>query len=354
MKTLTQFLFTLLALTCASTTLAATSPVGATPGSFAVSPSGAATYSIPIQVPPGVGGMQPNISLNYNSQGGNGIAGVGWGIGGLSAITRCGATIDRDGSKGGVDLTTSDKYCLDGQRIIDINLYSLRTCTNGREFRTEIESFNRVVSCSTQGNGPMYFIVTSKNGVTTEYGYENGSQQFAQGNSTVLNWYVNRITDAVGNYMQFFYTTDSGTTGEHRVDHIDYTYLGTAFVGGVARSVKFNYAAPGDSDARGDIETSYVGGGKEQTSRRLRNVQTLLGGVPVRSYNFGYDNSTATGRSRLASVQECGSDGVCLQQQMTLGWNGDSGAGFSTVSNALVGGWCDPGCRDLSVDGCER
>jgi len=234
MKTLTRFLFTLLVLACASTTLAATSPVGATPGSFAVSPSGAATYSIPIQVPPGVGGMQPSLSLSYNSQGGNGIAGVGWNIGGLSAITRCGATIDRDGVKGGVDLTTSDKYCLDGQRLIAIS---------ATEYRTEIESFSKVVATGTQGNGPASFTVTSKNGVTTEYGNGNGAQQFAQYNSTVLNWYVYKMRDAIGNSVQYFYTTDSWTTGEHRIDHIDYTYLGTAFVGGVARSVKFNYGA---------------------------------------------------------------------------------------------------------------
>ena len=31
-----------------------------TPGQFAVSPSGAATYAVPIKVPPGVAGIEPN------------------------------------------------------------------------------------------------------------------------------------------------------------------------------------------------------------------------------------------------------------------------------------------------------
>jgi hypothetical protein len=42
--------------------------------------SGAANVSIPILVPPGRAGLQPNISLNYNSNRGNGWIGMGWDI----------------------------------------------------------------------------------------------------------------------------------------------------------------------------------------------------------------------------------------------------------------------------------
>jgi hypothetical protein len=62
---------------------------GATPGELGVSPSGSASYSLPIATPVGTTGLQPKITLQYDSLAGNGVGGMGWTIGGLSAVGRC-------------------------------------------------------------------------------------------------------------------------------------------------------------------------------------------------------------------------------------------------------------------------
>ena len=54
--------------------------VGGVPVSFDVLQTGAATLSIPIECPKGVNGMQPNISIGYNSLSGDGFAGWGCSI----------------------------------------------------------------------------------------------------------------------------------------------------------------------------------------------------------------------------------------------------------------------------------
>jgi len=69
--------------------------VGRISGHFTVSPTGASNYQIPISLPPGPHGMQPNLSLLYNSQSGVGMLGPGWRIAGLSSITRCKETFDK-------------------------------------------------------------------------------------------------------------------------------------------------------------------------------------------------------------------------------------------------------------------
>ncbi|HEX5055880.1 MAG TPA: SpvB/TcaC N-terminal domain-containing protein, partial [Gammaproteobacteria bacterium] len=96
----------------------ATDLVGATPGSFAVSPSGAATYTIPIQVPPGIAGMQPQLAFVYSSNSPNGLLGLGWNIAGLTAVGRCPATRAQDSLIDGIDFDSNDKFCLDGQRLV--------------------------------------------------------------------------------------------------------------------------------------------------------------------------------------------------------------------------------------------
>src|SRR5690606_11822372 len=95
---------------------------------------------------------------------GNGMLGVGWSIDGISKITRVGKTIAQDGTKSGVNLSSNDRFALDGKRLIaykDANGNILNTASernanygkNGTEYRTEIETWVRVYSLGTCGDG---------------------------------------------------------------------------------------------------------------------------------------------------------------------------------------------------------
>jgi hypothetical protein len=54
--------------------------------------------------------MMPVLSLVYNSGGGNDLLGVGWGLNGLSTITRCPATMAQDGFRGTVSYGPDDRF----------------------------------------------------------------------------------------------------------------------------------------------------------------------------------------------------------------------------------------------------
>lgn len=141
------------------------------PGSFGVSPSGAATYDIPIQVAPGVAGIEPKLSLSFNSQSGNGLLGLNWNLSGLSAITRCPQTKAQDGASAvlGINYASSDRFCLDGQRLMVIAGTHGAT---GSEYRTEIEAYSKVVAEAVSGvaSAPAKFTVKTQAGLTMEYG----------------------------------------------------------------------------------------------------------------------------------------------------------------------------------------
>ncbi len=57
---------------------------------------GGASITIPIEVPAGVNGIQPDLALVYNSHSGYGLAGWGWDLAGISSIQRTGKTIYHD------------------------------------------------------------------------------------------------------------------------------------------------------------------------------------------------------------------------------------------------------------------
>jgi hypothetical protein len=81
-----------------NTTTSSADVVAFTKTDFSVNASGEATARIPIAVTPGVAGLQPELAIAYNHNGGNGYLGVGWSLQGPSVITRRPGTLATDGA----------------------------------------------------------------------------------------------------------------------------------------------------------------------------------------------------------------------------------------------------------------
>ncbi|OOG37307.1 hypothetical protein B0B52_18370 [Polaromonas sp. A23] len=284
----------------AGSVLAQTTVAGTTPGQFSVNESGAATYSIPIQVPPGVAGMQPQLSLEYNSQSGNGLLGMGWSLSGLSSITRCPKIMATEGMRGGVNLAASDRFCLDGKKLI---LAGGSYGAADSVYRTELDSFSNITavggdnSTNASYTGPLSFKVQTKAGLTLDFGSTADSRIEAQGKNAILTWALAAVTDAKGNVMTLAYN-ENNATGSFEPTSI-------AYAGGAA-SVAFAY------EARTDIHPRYVQTSAMRLDKRLKGIKTYLNGNLVKDYQMTFEVSASTARTRLAAVKECAATGGCM------------------------------------------
>src|SRR5262249_6319344 len=143
-----------------------------------------------------------------------GILGLGWSLGGLPSIGRCATTIATDGVRGAVTYTDNDPFCLEGQRLIAV---SGGNWQGGTEYRTQIESFSRIISHGRNGNGPSWFEVHTKSGQIMQFGNtpDNDAQAFATCTPTIRSWPVNRVSDTKGNYYTVRYYNDTTSCGSN-------------------------------------------------------------------------------------------------------------------------------------------
>lgn len=251
-------------------------PVGSTPGMASVSLTGAATYTIPIFCPPGTAGMQPSLSLVYNSQSGNGIAGYGWNISGLSAITRLSQTLHHDGTTKGVNFI-NDRFALDGQRLY---------CKAGNygedlsEYYTEVFNGSKIVAHGSTGlENPEWFEVISKDGTIMEYGKTVDSKLTNQMEThDVIAWNLNKIIDPNGNYILFRYYS---LGMENVIREILYTGNDQLIIDPY-NSIKFYYSE------REDVSTSFVGGSRVEQTLLLHHIDICSEGEQIKTYKTNY------------------------------------------------------------------
>jgi RHS repeat-associated protein len=289
------------------------SVTGVTQGKLTTQPSGGIAYELPITAAPGTAGMQPKLTFQYSSGGRNGALGMGWAIGGLSAITRAPQTLAQDGSIHGVDMTNADRYAMDGQRLI------LKSGTEGQnqaEYRTEVNSFTKVIANGQSGSGPETFTAYTKSGVIYTFGGPNGASYRPSGRqdtTTILTWLVSKIQDQAGNYMTFQYSPEGNLAS------VNYAMNQAAGVTSPYASVEFQY-----DSTRPDPTVAYLAGGTMSMQQRLSAVTSKSDGKLVRRYHLKYEVSINTKKSRLLQIREVATGGAYAP--LRFAWNNPDGA----------------------------
>ncbi|SDL55829.1 toxin TcdB middle/N-terminal domain-containing protein [Tessaracoccus oleiagri] len=148
---------------------------------------GTGNYSVPLEVPPGPGGIRPTLGLRYSTGQGNGPYGMGWQLSGLLTIVR--------GTDGGVPrYDHTDTLLLGGDELVDVGDGRWRPRSD-RQFWDIRRSGDSWVIRTKEGRS---FTL----GSTPDSRLEDGGRVFA--------WYCDEERDAVGNTVRYTYLRDGG------------------------------------------------------------------------------------------------------------------------------------------------
>jgi RHS repeat-associated protein len=325
-------------------------------GTFAVSPSGAASYTVPIAISPGISGMAPNLSLTYSSQGADGIAGQGWGLGGLSMITRCPRTRQQDGYGRPVMMDSltqpqtntdqlSDGICLDGQKLFDTQpggaLPTGGTCPSGAAmcYTPEREDFSTITL-----NGSGEFQVVTKTGETRYYGLQTVDRVHdSSPTPQTAIWLLDEVVDGWGNFFDLKYNngaanfTDSGVW----VSAIDYT----GSFGGVSQggsnggfispfnTITFQY------EGRSDTRWTRYASLRIPQNQRLKSITapqgvyclTYMQETPQANGACVPATTPTPGLSELQTIGYCA--GASCMQPLTFSWQGGQKGAWTRNAN---------------------
>ncbi|MEZ4298906.1 MAG: SpvB/TcaC N-terminal domain-containing protein [Polyangiaceae bacterium] len=312
-----------------------TAAVGSLQGTFSVTPTGEASFVLPISVPSGRAGIEPRLPLQYDSAAGDGVLGQGFSLTGLSAIARCAKNLPQDGEIESAQYSDADKLCLDGKPLVVVSQTPASV-----EYRTLPDTFVKVVGHRAAGGPgvpagelPAWFEAFGPSGLVTEYGVSAASRPRGP-HGTTRAWLAEKTHDGRGNAMTFGYcfAEAEGHTAEFALDEIRYTSFEGSSPVEASRAVKLVYEARSADDVR----LSFSGGMALQRSLRLRAIELVgPGEALVRRVAMAYSASPVSGRTLLSSVEECAADGVC-RPATRLFW-GEGGSGTNGGSDSASG-----------------
>jgi hypothetical protein len=259
--------------------------------------TGTGNFTIPIALPSGRNGFQPQLSLVYSTGSGNGPYGLGWGLSvpEVSRKTSDGIPRYRDDSS---SVAEWDVFLLSGtEDLVPVALSS----GSPSSFRPRTESLFAEIT-RVQSGGNDYWQVRSKDGLTSSYGSPRPAGAATWMDDAVISdpanpahhfsWKLSRTADLFGNEILYHYAHDTAQDGPHNWDQvylskIEYVNYGedtsaTKYL----VSVEFDYAA-----YRPDPFSDYRPGFEIRTGKRCKAIRVVTHAGqdrPVRIYQLTY------------------------------------------------------------------
>lgn len=298
--------------------------VGGPSGQVTVGSDGAASFAMPLFMPEGTAGHKPDIALSYHSGASQGLAGRGWSVSGLSAVSRCRKSLesgDGEGPHPPIQFNSSDAFCLGGTRLLPVSGRSeaevpgVGYCGSGNtEYRLENDLRTRICAIGGSADDPGYFTVEQASGAKSFLGNTADSKQHVvvQGVTRTLTWAINQSNDSSNNPIIYQYHTSGQAgleVGEQVIKRIAYAFGTNAITGAGGAEVRFYYSAAPDHAKR----TSYIAGAALNATRELKSISVFAtrstgsSFYEVRRYRPNYSSATAgsgSGLRLLASVSE--------------------------------------------------
>ncbi|GIH15168.1 hypothetical protein Raf01_33400 [Rugosimonospora africana] len=308
--------------------------------------TGTGNCSVPIAVPAGRHGLQPQLTLGYSTGTGNGPFGLGWRLGlpGVTRKTSFGVPTYVDGGH------DADVFILSGAE----DLVPVAGAYPGRvRYRPRSEGmFARIEHVSDATDD--YWEVRTRDGMRTRYGTPRPQDAPAgwrdpavvadpSGQGRVFGWRITETADPLGNLIRYEYLRDESTEPSHswsqpllaRISYADYGDPATA---SFLVTVDFGYSP------RPDPFSQYRSGFEIRTTLRCDTIRVTThaaDGVArvAREYRLDYVQAGFNGVSLLAGFTAVGIDEAA------------SGSGAGAGSGAGSGTGSGNGSGDGSGDG---
>ena len=278
---------------------------------------GDGNISYPLNIPAGRNGMQPNLSLQYNSSGGNSWIGYGWNIATsmISIDTRWGTpTYNPD--------KESEIYSLDGEQLIysdakgnsylpnraytpeGNNCETLRDRSpDFRFYERRLGSFNKIERIGTKPE-EYCWKVTTASGLINYYGTLDGVNKddaycLMDGSGNVGTWALAKTEDVYGNYIKYTYDKQGNNLYIYNVNYTVHNNAPGNY------NVFFHMA----DEERIMKESTGRLGFHQVDDRLLEEIEVKYKDELIRKYRFVRVDGKYFYKL-LSKIQEYGSDGI--------------------------------------------